>query len=170
MESVSGVTWKRAIFRLVKNGEPVVLGVKVGEKIRTAEGEHRTKVVEYTYEAFSGRKIDLGFNVYTTIPVDLNGDGIHELVKGYFEGDGTVMDNTGKALGNVGGMTAMASKFTRLPGEQILSYSKDGTITIWADRNAKDSEAAKKRYNHPFYRVNRYQTGNGYNLFTLGGI
>ena len=31
--------------RLGKNGEPVVLGVKVGEKIRTAEGERRTGVV-----------------------------------------------------------------------------------------------------------------------------
>lgn len=156
--------------RLGENGEPIVLGVKVGEKIRTAEGERRTGVVEYTYEAISGKKIDLGFNVYTTIPVDLNGDGIHELVKGYFEGDGTVIDNSGKVLGNVGGLTAMASKFTSLPGEQILSYSKDGKIIIWADINAKDNNAAKRRYNHPYYKVNQYQTGNGYNLFTLGGI
>ncbi len=156
--------------RLGENGEPIVLGVKVGEKIRTAEGERRTGVVEYTYEAISGKKIDLGFNVYTTIPVDLNGDGTHELVKGYFEGDGTVIDNSGKVLGNVGGLTAMASKFTSLPGEQILSYSKDGKIIIWADINAKDNNAAKRRYNHPYYKVNQYQTGNGYNLFTLGGI
>lgn len=156
--------------RLGENAEPVVLAVKVGEKIRTAEGERRTGVVEFTYEAFSGKKIDLGFNVYTTIPVDLNGDGIHELVKGYFEGDGTVLDITGKVLGNVGGLTAMASKFTDLPGEQILSYSKEGMITIWADKNAKDNEAAKKRYSHSFYKVNQHQSGNGYNLFTLGGI
>ena len=156
--------------RLGKNREPVVLGVKVGEKIRTAEGERRTGVVEFTYEAFSGKKIDLGFNVYTTIPVDLNGDGIHELVKGYFEGDGTVIDNSGAELGNVGGLTAMASKFTSLPGEQILSYSKDGKITIWADINAEDSDAAIRRYRHPYYKVNQYQTGNGYNLFTLGGL
>jgi hypothetical protein len=156
--------------RLGKKGEPIVLGVKVGKKIRTADGERRTGVVEYTYEAFSGKQIDLGFKVYTTIPVDLNGDGIHELVKGYFEGDGTVIDNQGNVLGNVGGLTAMASKFTSLPGEQILSYSKNGIITIWADKNAKDNKAAKRRYNHPYYKVNQYQTGNGYNLFTLGGL
>ncbi len=156
--------------RLGKKGNPVVLGVKVGEKIRTAEGERRTGIVEYTYLAFSGEKTDLGFSAYTTIPVDLNGDGIHELVKGYFEGDGTVIDNAGNVIGNVGGLTAMASKFTSLPGEQILSYSKNGKITIWADKNAKDSDAAKRRYNHPYYKINQYQTGNGYNLFILGGL
>jgi hypothetical protein len=156
--------------RLGKNGEPIVLGVKVGEKVRTAEGERRTGVVENTYEAFTGKKINLGFNVYTTIPVDLNGDGIHELVKGYFEGDGSVLNNSGTVIGNIGGHAAMASKFMDLPGEQILSYSKDGKIRIWADRKAKDNAAAKSRYQHPFYKINQKQTGNGYNLFTLGGI
>lgn len=156
--------------RLGKNGEPVVLGVKVGKKVRTAEGERRTGIVENTYEAFTGKKIELGFKVYTSIPVDLNGDGIHELVKGYFEGDGSVIDNKGNMIGNIGGHSAMASKFTNLPGEQILSFSKDGKLKIWADKNADDTPEAKKRYEHPFYKVNQKQTGNGYNLFTLGGI
>lgn len=156
--------------RLGKNGEVVVLGVKVGEKVRTAEGESRTGVVENTFEPFSGKAIDLGFNVYTTIPVDINGDGIHELVKGYFEGEGTVLDKNGKTIGNIGGLSAMASKFTRLAGEQILSYSKDGIVSIWADKNAIDNQRARDRYNNPFYKVNQKQTGNGYNLFTLGGI
>jgi len=156
--------------RVGVNGQPIVLGVKVGEKVRTAEGERRTGVVENTYEAFTGKRIDLGFKVYTSIPVDLNGDGIHELVKGYFEGDGSILDNHGGVIGNIGGHSAIASKFTDLPGEQILSYSKDGKVRIWADRNAKDTAEAKKRYSHPFYKINQLQTGNGYNLFTLGGI
>ena len=108
--------------RLGENGEPIVLGVKVGKKIRTADGEKRTGVVEYTYNAFSGEKINLGFNVYTSIPVDLNGDGIHELVKGYFEGTGDVLDRKGNIIGNIGGLSAMACQFAGLPGEQILSY------------------------------------------------
>lgn len=156
--------------RLGKNGEPVVLGVKVGQKTRTANGERRTGVVENTFEAFTGKRINLGFDVYTSIPVDLNGDGIHELVKGYFEGDGTVIDREGKVIGNIGGLSAMASKFTDMPGEQILSYSKNGIIKIWADKNAKDNKRAKERYENPFYKVNQKQTGNGYNLFILGGI
>lgn len=156
--------------RIGPDGEPVVLGVKVGKKVRTAEGERRTGIVENTYEAFTGTKISLGFDVYTSIPVDLNGDGIHELVKGYFEGDGSLLNRNGKVIGNIGGLSAMASKFTSLPGEQVLSYSKDGKIKIWADLNAVDTSRGRKRYAHPFYIVNQKQTGNGYNLFTLGGI
>src|SRR5690606_783035 len=125
-------------------------------------------VVEYTYEAFSGKKVNLGFDVYSSIPVDINGDGIHELVKGYFEGDGNVLDRSGKVIGNIGGLSAMASKFTSLPGEQILSYSKDGLVRIWADKNARDNEKAMARYKNSFYLINQKQTGNGYNLFTLG--
>jgi hypothetical protein len=156
--------------RLGPNGEPIVLGVKVGEKTRTAEGERRTGVVEYTYDPFTGKSSDLGFKAYTTIPVDLNGDGIHELVKGYFEGDGTVMDHRGRVLGKTGGLSAIHSHFSGKPGEQILSYHHDGKVRIWRDRNAADTPAAKARYESRFYRTNQKLTGVGYNLFTLGGI
>ena len=83
------------------------MGVKIGQKLRSAEGEQRVDVEEYTFQAFSGEKIDLGYSVYTTIPVDLNGDGIHELVKGYFEGDGTILNNRGEVIGNLGGASAI---------------------------------------------------------------
>ena len=156
--------------RIDENGKPVVMGARVGSKVRSAKGEFRTEVEVFTYKAFTGEKHPLSFDVYTTIPVDLNGDGIHELVKGYFEGDGTVLDSKGNTIGNVGGLCAMACKFMNLPGEQILSYSHDGTVRIWADKNAKDSEAALMRYSHPFYEVNKRLTGCGYNLFNLGGI
>ncbi|MGK7397487.1 MAG: hypothetical protein ACNS62_23115 [Candidatus Cyclobacteriaceae bacterium M3_2C_046] len=156
--------------RIGDNGAPVVLGVRVGKKIRTAEGETRTNVEEFTYDAVSGKPVQLGFDVYTSIPVDINGDGIHELVKGYFEGNGDVLDRKGNNIGNIGGLAAMASKFTSRPGEQILSYSKGGKIKIWADKNAIDSPAGKARYQHPFYEVNQRLTGCGYNLFNLGGI
>ena len=156
--------------RLGPQGEPVVLGVKVGQKIRTAEGERRTGVVEFTFDALSGNPVDLGFKVYTTIPVDLNGDGIHELVKGYFEGDGTVLDCRGQVLGKTGGLTALNSQFTSKPGEQMLSYHADGKVRIWFDRNAADTPQAKDRYQSRFYRANQKLSGVGYNLFTLGGI
>ncbi|UCG58503.1 MAG: hypothetical protein JSU70_03140 [Phycisphaerales bacterium] len=156
--------------RIGENGEPIVLGVRVGKKTRSAEGEFRMNVEEFTYRAFSGAEYPLSFSVYTSIPVDLNGDGIHELVKGYFEGDGTVLDREGRVIGNVGGLCAMASKFTSHPGEQILSFSRNGEVRIWADRNAKDSAAAMRRYRHRFYEVNHRLTACGYNLFNLGGI
>ena len=156
--------------RLGPSGEPVVLGVKVGQKVRTAEGERRTGVVEYAFEAGSGQPLELGFKAYTTIPVDLNGDGLHELVRGYFEGDGTVMDRQGRVLGKTGGLTALNSKFTGKPGEQMLSYHPDGKVRIWFDRNAADTPAARARYESRFYRTNQKLSGVGYNLFNLGGI
>jgi hypothetical protein len=156
--------------RLGPHGEPIVLGVRIGQKVRTAEGEHRTTVEEFTFEAFTGKPVKLGFDVYTTIPVDLDGDGVHELVKGYFEGDGTVMDREGRVLGKTGGLTAINSKFTRHAGEQMLSYHRDGKVRIWHDRNAVDTAAARARYESRFYRANQKLSGVGYNLFTLGGI
>jgi len=64
----------------------------------------------------------------------------------------------------------MASKFLDLPGEQLLAYAPDGTLRIWADRNAEDSPAALARYAHPFYRTNQRLTAVGYNLINLAGI
>jgi hypothetical protein len=64
----------------------------------------------------------------------------------------------------------MASKFMDRPGEQILCYYPDGTIRIWADRNAQDSPLAKARYDHRFYRANQKLTATGYNVINLGGI
>ena len=151
-------------------GDAVVLGVKVGEKIRDAQGERRLWTESYTYRAASGKQYELPFDPYTTIPVDLNGDGNHELVKGYFEGDGTVFAASGQVLGNVKGLVAMCSKFTSLPGEQILAFSKDGIVRIWADKNAKDTPAAHKRYKTTYYYTNQRMTACGYNLFSLGGL
>jgi hypothetical protein len=66
-------------------------------------------------------------------------------VEGYFEGDGTVMDRQGRVLGKTGGLTALNSRFTGKPGEQMLSYHADGKVRIWFDRNAADTPAATAR-------------------------
>jgi len=113
---------------LGEDDEPVVLVVQVVKKIRTAEGERRTKVEEFAYLASSGKKIIPGFNVHIIIPVDLNGDGIYELVNVYIEGNGDTLDLKSNRTWNIGGLSAMACKFTGLPQEQILSCSPDGWI------------------------------------------
>jgi hypothetical protein len=156
--------------RLGPNGEPLVFTIRVGKKSRSAAGEHRVEVEEFVYEPFTGAPRPLGFNVYTTIPVDLNGDGVHELVKGFFEGDGTVLDRAGRVLGSTGGLSAIHSHFTGKPGEQILSYHPDGKLRIWHDRNANDTPEALDRYRSRAYRANQKMSGVGYNLFNLGGI
>ncbi len=57
-----------------------------------------------------------------------------------------------------------------LPGEQILYYYPDGTIKIWADRNAKDSKIALKRYRSPYYMLAQKLTASGANKVNLGGL
>ncbi len=156
--------------RLGPNGESIAMAIRIGSKTAGPDGFFRKSVEEFTYETFTGRKQKLPFSVFCTLPVDLNGDGIHELIRGIAEGDGTVIDRTGAVIGNVGGHVAMASKFMDLPGEQVVCYDADGTLRIWADANAKDTVAAKARYAHPFYQTNQRLTASGYNLVNLGGI
>jgi hypothetical protein len=156
--------------RLDESGAPVALAIRIGSKSAGQKGFFRKGVEEFTYDAFTGQKHDLPFSVFCTLPVDLNGDGIHELVRGLAEGDGSVLDQTGKSIGSIGGHIAMASKFTDRPGEQVLSYYPDGTIRIWADRNAADTPTAQARYAHPFYRANQRLTATGYNLINLSGL
>jgi hypothetical protein len=156
--------------RIGPTGEPVAMAVRIGAKSAGRKGFFREGVEEFTYKAFTGERIDLPFGVFCTLPVDLNGDGIHELVRGIAEGDGSVIDRGGARIGRVGGHVAMASKFMNAPGEQILCYHPDGTIRIWADRNARGNAEARARYVHPFYRANRKLTATGYNIVNLGGI
>jgi hypothetical protein len=155
---------------LKPGGEPTVYSIRIGGKERSREGESRTGVEEFAYGAFSGAKQTLDFQLYTTIPVDLDGDGYHELVRGYFEGDGVVTDGRGRVLARTGGLTALASKFTSHPGEQILTYRSDGTVLVYRDLLAVDRPEALARYRHRYYLPNQKLTGVGYNLFNLGGL
>ncbi len=158
------------IGRVGPDGEPIAMAVRIGSKSAGPQGFFRKSVEEFTYSAFTGRTRELPFSVFCTLPVDLDGDGVHELVRGIAEGDGSVVDRTGKLIGNTGGHVAMASKFMDRPGEQILCYYQDGTIRIWADRDAEDSPTARARYAHRFYRANQKLTATGYNVVNLGGI
>ncbi len=158
------------IARLGDHGEPVAMAIRIGSKSAGTKGFFRKGVEEFTYDAFTGQPHKLAFSVFCTLPVDLSGDGIHELYRGLAEGDGAVLDHTGKVIANIGGHAGMASKFMPHPGEQILAYHPDGKVRIWSDRNAEDSELAKSRYSHPFYRANQKLTATGYNLINLTGL
>jgi hypothetical protein len=158
------------VARLDEGGTPLAMAIRIGSKSAGQKGFFRQGVEEFTYDALTGRKQELSFSVFCTLPVDLNGDGVHELVRGLAEGDGSVLDRTGKPLATIGGHIAIASKFMDLHGEQVLAYHPDGTIRIWADRNAADTPAAKARYSQPFYRANQRLTATGYNLINLGGL
>ena len=156
--------------RIGENGEHIVMAIRIGAKSAGPQGFFRKETEEFTYRVFTGEKCQLPYSVFCTLPVDLNGDGIHELVRGLAEGDGKVIDKDGRVIGNIDGSVAIASKFMDHPGEQILSYTRDGVISIWADRNAKDNDRALKRYKHPFYKANQRLTATGYNIVNLGGL
>ena len=156
--------------RLGDNGEHIAMAIRIGGKTAGPKGFFRREVDEFTYNALSGKEHPLPFSVFCTLPADLNGDGIHELVRGLAEGNGEILDNKGRIIGNMNGSAAMASKFLNRPGEQILSFRPDGTVCIWADRNAQDTTEALRRYSHPFYQANQKLSATGYNIVNLGGI
>jgi hypothetical protein len=158
------------VARLGPAGEAVAMAIRIRHKTLGPSGRFRDGVEQFIYDAITGKRRDAAFDAYLTIPVDLDGDGRHELVRGGPGGDGAVLDGLGATLGNVGGTVAMMSKFLDIPGEQLLVYYPDGTVRVWADRNARDSEAALRRYAHPYYKINQRQTGNGYNYVNLGGL
>ncbi|HUT32129.1 MAG TPA: polysaccharide lyase 11 [Planctomycetota bacterium] len=160
------------IARLGDGGAPVAMAIRIGSKGAGPGGTTRTGVHEFVFSAVTGEKLDLGFSVYRTLPVDLDGDGLHELVRTTDDGSVEVIDHKGKRLADLGadGHVAMACKLLDLPGEQLLVAYPDGTLRVWADPKAKDSDAALARYRHPLYRANRRLFATGYNLNVLGGL
>mgnify|MGYP001210656965 CR=1 FL=1 len=158
------------VARIGENQRHVAMAIRIGAKSCGPDGRFHQEMDEFTFDALTGRPHKLPFSVYRTIPVDVNGDGYHELVRGMPTGDGELFDRFGDSFGNVGGTVAMAAKFLDLPGEQILSFSKEGMVRIWADRNAEDSPEALKRYEHPFYQRCLSLYAVGYNLYLCAGL
>ncbi len=81
-----------------------------------------------------------------------------------------MLDAAGREVGRTYGLAAVVSKFTRHPGEQILTYARDGRVRLYRDINAQDTPAALARYRHRVYLPNQKLTGVGYNFFNLGGL
>jgi hypothetical protein len=158
------------VARLGDNREPVASAVRIGHKVCGPDGRYREGVEEFAWDAMTGRPVELPFATYGTLPVDLNGDGLHEIVRGRASSDGEVLDRHGNHIGTTGGPVALVCRFTDRPGEQMLSYHEDGTVRIWADANAEDTDAAVARYAHPFYEASRRLGATGYNLQVLGGL
>lgn len=153
------------VARLGENGRHVAMSIQIDHKTCGPEGRFHQGCKEYTYDALTGEALPLPFATYGTIPVDVNGDGIHELV-----GNGKIIDRNGNILSSIGGKTAICSKFMNRPGEQVLCYYPDGEIKVWADENACDSQPALERYLHEFYKRNMKFTSTGSNKMILGGI
>jgi hypothetical protein len=158
------------VARLGDERRHVAMAIRIDHKTCGPDGRFHYGREEYTFDAWTGEPYPLPFGVYGTLPVDLNGDGYHELVRGIAGGDGAVLDRAGRALGTVSGTVALACKFMDRPGEQLLVYDKEGTLRVWGDRAAEDGPEALDRYAHPFYALNRRLTSSGANLSNLAGV
>lgn len=157
--------------RLADDKSHYVMGIRIGKKTCGPDGRFHDHYDEFVYDPKDGSRIKLGFSVYKTLPVDINGDGYHELVRGLPAADGDVLDRKGNIIGNIGGCVALSGKLLKdKAGEQMLTYSEDGTIRIWYDENAEDTPDAMERYQNPFYEKAQSVMGNGYNWCILGGI
>ncbi|SFL33865.1 hypothetical protein SAMN04487950_3436 [Halogranum rubrum] len=127
---------------------------------------------EYAWDVFTGDERTLDYPVYSTLPVDLDGDGVHELVYEMFDREGRVVDHRGDVLGDVDDRVARfpPSKLFDLPGEQFLTYTEDGRIRLWGDSNATDGDVAHQRYAHPYYRKAQRLAAVGYNWRNVAGL
>lgn len=148
----------------------VATAIRIGHKTSGPGGHGHSGREEFAFDLTSGEPLDLGFPTYQTLPVDLDGDGLHELVRGLYRGDGTVLDGVGREVGSIGGPAALACKFLEAPGEQVLAFSPDGVVRAWGDPAAEDSDAARERYAHPSYAANRRLAASGFHINCLGGL
>ena len=95
---------------------------------------------------------------------------LHELVRRGSAPEGELIDGRGKVLAMFPGTVACASKLLHRPGEQLLTYTRDGTVRIWPNENASDDDRARRRYAHAYYRTNQRLTATGSNAINLGGL
>ena len=149
---------------------PTAMALRIGTKTLGPKGLNRTGVEEFVWDALTGKPKKLAFSIEGTLPVDIDGDGFHELVRHRKGTEGEVVAGDGKVLATFAGQVACASRLLPLPGEQILTWTREGVVRILANENAKDTEAARRRYAHPYYRANQRLNATASNLINLGGL
>lgn len=158
--------------RIGENRQLISTANKLGFKTVSAFGYQNHGMELYAYETLTGKPYHLPFRTESLAPVDINGDGYHELIRTFQCGDGLtegeVLDHKGNIIGNVGSPICMGSKFMDHPGEQLMSFHPSGKIRIWADRNAEDSKWLIERCNSPLYKVNQKLTAvSSSNIFQV---
>jgi hypothetical protein len=140
--------------------------------------EKEEKITEdFGWEAFTGDPIEWDYRVDNTVPVDIDGDGCHEIV--YKDGGpgpevpgGKIIDYRGEEIGSADTHLerTQPSKLLDHPGEHIPSHTPDGIVRIWGDRNAEDSPEAKARFEHPYYDKAQRLSAVGYNWELVAGL
>ncbi len=115
------------------NGHPIAMAVRIGQKRFTQQGIKRSDKECFTWDAVTGAEVEPGFDVFGTVPYDINGDGFDELIKG-----NEILDHKGSPMAAFQGTSPAAGTFLDLPGLHIAAWQPDGTVRFYADRNAAD--------------------------------
>jgi hypothetical protein len=155
--------------RLADDGSHLCYALLIGEKSAGPEGFKRGNVTEYLFD-LDGKQLPVEFPLYNSLPVDFDGDGLHELMYMGGERANLVVDRKGTALYDLEGAALFGCKVLDAPGEQIVTWDADGMVRIYACPDAKDSSAAMQRYSHPYYDNACRSAACGYNRTNLGGI
>ena len=149
------------------------IAIRIGAQEQTRQSRNISGREPFAFDAATGAVRELPFDPFQYVPVDLNGDGLHELVRGTAHnggGDGGVIDGRGRALGSVEGRVALAGKVIDHPGEQVLTYTGDDTVRLWGDASATDCPAALARYAHLYYQRILRSTAIGNQGYLLAGV
>ena len=134
---------------------------------KIALAKHSNEKDIFTYDAITGEKVKLDFDITSLRPIDINGDGIHEFVEPYGKKDvlTALYDANGNIVKYLGGKIVQIGKWNDFKGEQVMTYYEDeGVVRIWGDLEAEDSEVFLARYQTNLKSFMRKMTGNGYNF------
>ena len=158
------------IGRIGEEGELLANGMRITGQTKDATGRYYTGITEFVFDAMTGKPMKIPFSLFDTAPVDVDGDGKHEILRGVAAGDTELIDRHGHRICHFGGKVAMNTKILDAPGEQVMIYYPDGTVKIFGDVNAEDSDAALRRYGTSYYQRNQYARNIENNICMHGGI
>lgn len=146
------------VARIGDNYRQILFALKIDTKVFEKDGIVRSGQIEYHFDALTGNEVKLPYSLGGKRPVDINGDGYHELI--YKSGETSVIINRkGDEIAVLEGGVILSGKLVDLPGEQIVTLDQ-GELKLLTDINAKDSDFALERYKNPVYKINIKNTGN----------
>jgi len=157
------------VARIGRDRRPIASAIRIGAKSCGPDGRFHAEVEDFFFDPITGERREMPWSAYRALPVDLDGDGRHEFVRGAASGDGALWDADGRSLGSVGGPVAMIQKVLPNPGEQLLSYHPDGRLQLWGIKEDEEEPEARLRFEDAFIRANRRLGATGNNIMNTGG-
>jgi hypothetical protein len=142
--------------------------IRIGHKSCGPDGRFHQDREEFVYDR-EGNDVKLPFSHYHGLPVDLQGRGYHDFAFTEAE-EGLIVDSKGNELAKTGGTPALLCRFLDLPGEQVLSYAKDGTVAAWYNDEPVESPDFKAKINSGLYLYDIKMGISGYNIHIMCGL